>query len=173
MWQYNAGDLCAAQIQGRCNLPESQFLFHRNLPPQDLSLMTLLSLQHLCQHKSHFNTQCTKARRTFGHNLIKTTEENSKFTATTPSIVCVTSQIGQKMETPVFLDFFEYSSIWRQSQRTKPQLACLVDPGAFFDTPGTPGGGSIQKISRFQHLFLIFVSGGAPYNFFQLIQNKV
>ena len=67
---------------------------------------------------------------------------------------------------PVFLDIFEYSSIWGQSQRSKPQMACLVDPGASFDTPGTPGGGSIQKESRFQCLFLRFLSGGAPYNFF-------
>ena len=73
----------------------------------------------------------------------------------------------------VFLEYFKYSSIWGQYQRTKPQMACLVDPGASFDTPGTPGGGSIQNISRFQYLFLIFLSGGAPYNFFQLIQNKV
>ena len=73
----------------------------------------------------------------------------------------------------VFLEYFEYSSIWGQYQRAKPQMACLVDPGASFDNPGTPGGGSIQNISRFQYLFLIFLSGGAPYNFFQLIQNKV
>ena len=82
--------------------------------------------------------------------------------------------IGEKCQkTPVFLDLFEYSSIWGQYQRTKPQMACLVEPGASFDTPGTPGGGSIQQVSRFQHLFLIYLSGGAPYNFFQKIQNKV
>ena len=85
-----------------------------------------------------------------------------------------TVKIGKKCQkTPVFIDFFKYSSIWGQYQRTKPQMACLVDPDASFDTPGTPGGGSIQEISRFQHLFLIFLSGGAPYNFFQIIQNKV
>jgi hypothetical protein len=33
-------------------------------------------------------------------------------------------------KTPVFLDFFKYSSIWGQSYYIKPQLACLVDPGA-------------------------------------------
>ena len=85
-----------------------------------------------------------------------------------------TVKIGKKCQkTAVFLDIFEYSSIWGQYQRTKPQMARLVDPGASFDTPGTPGGGSIQKISRFQHLVLIYLSGGAPYNFFQIIQNKV
>ena len=66
----------------------------------------------------------------------------------------------------VFFDFFESSSFWGQCQRANPQIACLVDPGAPFDTPGTPGAGSIQNISRFQCLFLIFLSGGAPYNFF-------
>ena len=50
---------------------------------------------------------------------------------------------------PVFLDIFEYSSILGQSQRTKPQLACLVDPGACFDTPGTPGDASIAEIYEF------------------------
>ena len=53
-------------------------------------------------------------------------------------------KMGKKCQkTPVFLDIFEYSSILGQSYRAKPQLACLVDPGASFDTPGTPGGGSI------------------------------
>ena len=55
---------------------------------------------------------------------------------------------------------------WGQYQRTKPQVASLVDPGASFDTPGTPGGGPIQKESRFQSFFLRFLSGGTPYNFF-------
>ena len=84
------------------------------------------------------------------------------------------SKLKKKCQkTLVFFDFFESSSFWGQYQRAKPQIACLVDPGAPFDTPGTPGAGSIQNISRFQYLFLIFLSGGAPYNFFQLIQNKV
>jgi hypothetical protein len=43
----------------------------------------------------------------------------------------------------VFLEYFKYSSIWGQYYRSKPQMVCLVDPGAYFDTPGTPGGGSI------------------------------
>jgi hypothetical protein len=51
--------------------------------------------------------------------------------------------------TPVFLDFFKYSSIWGQSQRTKPQLACLVDTGASLDTPGTLGDASIMEIQEF------------------------
>ena len=50
---------------------------------------------------------------------------------------------------PVFLDSFEYSSIWGQSYRSKPQLACLVDPGASFDTPGTSGRESIVEIQEF------------------------
>ena len=84
------------------------------------------------------------------------------------------SKLKKKCQkTLVFFDFFESSSFWGLYQRAKPQIACLVDPGAPFDTPGTPGAGSIQNISRFQYLFLIFLSGGAPYNFFQLIQNKV
>ena len=29
------------------------------------------------------------------------------------------------------------------------QIACLVDPGASFDTPGPPGGGSIVEIQEF------------------------
>ena len=37
-------------------------------------------------------------------------------------------------------EYFEY---WGQYLRSKPQMACLVDPGASFDTPGTHGGGSI------------------------------
>ena len=36
----------------------------------------------------------------------------------------------------VFLEYFKYSSIWGQYYRTKPQMVCLVDPGASFDTPG-------------------------------------
>ena len=32
---------------------------------------------------------------------------------------------------------------------TKPQLACLVDRGASFDTPGTHGGTSITEIYEF------------------------
>ena len=50
---------------------------------------------------------------------------------------------------PVFLDIFEYSSTWGQSLRTKLQLACLVDPSASFDTPGTHGGASIVEIQEF------------------------
>ena len=50
---------------------------------------------------------------------------------------------------PVFLDIFEYSSIWGQYLCTKSQMARLVDPDASLDTPGTPGGGSILKKSRF------------------------
>ena len=73
----------------------------------------------------------------------------------------------------VKIEFFEYSSIWGQSQGTKPQMVCLVDPGASFDTPGVSGGGSIQKISRFQYLFKKNLSCGASYNFFHIIQNKV
>ena len=46
----------------------------------------------------------------------------------------------------VFLEYFEYSSIWGQYLHTKPQMACLVDPGASFDTPGTPGGRSPCRI---------------------------
>ena len=44
---------------------------------------------------------------------------------------------------PVFLYLFKYSAIWGQSKYTKPQMACLVDAGASFDTPGAPGGRSI------------------------------
>ena len=40
---------------------------------------------------------------------------------------------------PVFLDFFKYSSIWGQSQHTKPQMECLVDHSTSFNTPGVPG----------------------------------
>ena len=48
-------------------------------------------------------------------------------------------KIGKKCQKiPVSLDFFEYSSIWGQYQRIKPQMACLVDPGPSFDPPGTP-----------------------------------
>ena len=32
----------------------------------------------------------------------------------------------------VFLDFFKFSSILGQSQRTTPQMTCLVDPGTYF-----------------------------------------
>ena len=41
------------------------------------------------------------------------------------------------------------AKILGQSQRTKPQLACLVDPGASFDPPGIPGGASIVEIQEF------------------------
>ena len=34
-----------------------------------------------------------------------------------------------------YLDFFKYPSICI-SYRTKPQMACLVDPGKSFDTAG-------------------------------------
>ena len=50
---------------------------------------------------------------------------------------------------PVFLNIFKYTSILGQSEHTKPQLACLVDPGAYFDTHGTPGGESIAEIYEF------------------------
>ena len=61
-----------------------------------------------------------------------------------------TIKIKEKMsKNPVFLDIFECSSILGQSQRTKPQLACLVDPGASFEAPGIPGGGSIVEIQEF------------------------
>ena len=50
-------------------------------------------------------------------------------------------KIGKKCQKiPVFIDFFKYSSILGQYQGTKPQMACLVDSGTSFDTPGTPGG---------------------------------
>ena len=74
---------------------------------------------------------------------------------------------------PVFLDIFEYSSIWGQSQRTKPYMACLVDPGASFDTPGTPGSASIVEISAFQYLFLIFLYDSATWRiFFTILKLK-
>ena len=49
-------------------------------------------------------------------------------------------------------------------------MAGLVDPGARFDTPGADPYRVYQGFSIY---FLIFLSGGALYNFFQLIQNKV
>ena len=76
------------------------------------------------------------------------------------------SKLKKKANNLVFLEYFKYSSISGQYQRTKPQQACLVDPGASFDTPETPGEGSIQNRSRFQYLFLIFLSGAAPTTFF-------
>ena len=55
-----------------------------------------------------------------------------------------TVKIGKKCQkTSVFIDFIKYSSFWGQYKRTKLQMAGLVDPDASFDTPGTPGGGSI------------------------------
>ena len=52
-------------------------------------------------------------------------------------------------KTPVFIDFFKYSSFWGQYYRTKAQMARLVDPDASFDTPGTPGRASIAEIYEF------------------------
>jgi hypothetical protein len=48
-------------------------------------------------------------------------------------------------------------------------MACLVDPGASFDTPGIPGGVSIVGISAFQYLFLIFLYGSATWRIFFII----
>ena len=62
-----------------------------------------------------------------------------------------------------------YSSTWGQYQRTKPHMACLVDPGASFDTPGNPGVASIVEISAFQYLFLIFLYDSATWRIFFII----
>ena len=45
-------------------------------------------------------------------------------------------------------------------------------PDFLTPAPETPGGATIVKISWFLYLFLIFLSGGAPNNFFQIIKNK-
>ena len=43
------------------------------------------------------------------------------------------------------LKFFKVCAFYEQSQRTKPHIPCLRDPGASLDTPGTPGGASIVE----------------------------
>ena len=48
-------------------------------------------------------------------------------------------------------------------------MACLVDPGAFFDTPGTPGGESIVEIQEFLGLFLIFLHVSALWRIFFIL----
>ena len=49
-------------------------------------------------------------------------------------------------------------------------MGCLVDPGA---SPWDPWERvHIEDIIVLVFVFLIFLSGGAPYNFFQTIQNK-
>ena len=45
----------------------------------------------------------------------------------------------------------------------------LVDPGASFDSPGTPGGASIEEISAFYYLFLIFLYDSATWRIFFII----
>ena len=58
---------------------------------------------------------------------------------------------------------------WRHKSK-KSKMFGLPD---FLTTaPKTPGGATIVKISWFLYLFLIFLSGGAPNNFFQIIKNK-
>ena len=43
-------------------------------------------------------------------------------------------------------------------------MACLVDPGASFDNPGTPGGGSIEEIHKsFKIFFDNFVTVAPPF----------
>ena len=75
------------------------------------------------------------------------------------------TKIYQKL---LFCDSFSKFVQFGLNIRAKTTLVLPV----FFDTPGTPGGASIVKISCFFCLFFIFLSGGTPYNFFQLIQKK-
>ena len=48
-------------------------------------------------------------------------------------------------------------------------MACLVDLGTSFDTPGTPGGASIVEIQEFLDLFLIFLADSATWRIFFII----
>ena len=47
--------------------PKSQFLFHKNLPPRDFSIMTLLATQLSLSHKALYKTSQTYCFRTHCH----------------------------------------------------------------------------------------------------------
>ena len=52
-------------------------------------------------------------------------------------------------------------------------LAYLVDPGASFDTSGTPGSVSIVEIQEFWDLFSLFCDGGTAWRIFHFYKNVV